>query len=262
MIMYFKTVQSGAFKTLIEVLKEVFMEVNFIFDSNGIRMSSMDSTHTVMVKLNLEAKNFEEYHCPNRFRCGVPIANMFKLLKVISNNDVISMFVERTEAHRLCIEVSNAEKNTITNYKLNMIDIDEEIYNIPDVEFESVMTMPSQDLQRILRDMGQISQLVRLCNTGNKFILSCQGDFAEQQTVIQGQASSGAGGNGVSFVKGATREVSGRFSLEKLNQLVKSASLCSNVEIYLKEKFALILVYHIASLGEIKYIIAPKIDQA
>ena len=44
-----KTVQSGAFRTLIEALKEILTEANLEFDSQGIKIMAVDETHTVLV---------------------------------------------------------------------------------------------------------------------------------------------------------------------------------------------------------------------
>ena len=44
-----KTIQSAAFRTLIEALKEILSEANLEFDSTGIKIMAMDETHTVLV---------------------------------------------------------------------------------------------------------------------------------------------------------------------------------------------------------------------
>ena len=54
-----KTVQSGAFRTLIEALKEILTEANLEFDSNGIKIMAVDETHTVLVFLRLYSDRFE-----------------------------------------------------------------------------------------------------------------------------------------------------------------------------------------------------------
>ena len=48
-----KTVQSGAFRTLIEALKEILTEANLEFDPQGIKVMAVDETHTVLVYLRL-----------------------------------------------------------------------------------------------------------------------------------------------------------------------------------------------------------------
>jgi proliferating cell nuclear antigen len=59
-----KTVQSGAFRTLIEALKEILTEANLEFDSQGIKIMAVDETHTVLVYLRLHSDRFETYYCP------------------------------------------------------------------------------------------------------------------------------------------------------------------------------------------------------
>ena len=59
LILEVKTVQSSAFRVLIEALKEILTDANFEFDSTGIKVMAMDSSHTVLVHLKLQAKNFE-----------------------------------------------------------------------------------------------------------------------------------------------------------------------------------------------------------
>ena len=48
-----KTVQSGAFRTLIEALKEILTEANLEIDPNGLKIIAMDGTQTVLVHLRL-----------------------------------------------------------------------------------------------------------------------------------------------------------------------------------------------------------------
>ena len=54
-----KTEQAGAFRILIEALKEILTEANFVFDDSGIKLMAMDSTHTILIHMKLEA-NFQQ----------------------------------------------------------------------------------------------------------------------------------------------------------------------------------------------------------
>ena len=66
MILEIKTVQSAAFRVLTEALKEILTDANFEFDETGLKIMAMDSSHTVLVHLKLNAENFEYYHCKNK----------------------------------------------------------------------------------------------------------------------------------------------------------------------------------------------------
>ena len=57
-----KTVQSSAIKILVESLKEILTDANLIIDENGIKLIAMDSTHSVLVYLKLDADKFESFY--------------------------------------------------------------------------------------------------------------------------------------------------------------------------------------------------------
>jgi len=74
--------------------------------------------------------------------------NLFKLIKTMTNNDTLTLYIERNDINRLGIKIENGEKNSITNFKLNLMDLDEESITIPSATFESITTMPSGDFQK------------------------------------------------------------------------------------------------------------------
>ena len=49
----------------------------------------------------------------------------------------------------LGIKIENSEKNSVTKYKLNLMDLHEDTISIPPATFDSVITMPSTDFQKI-----------------------------------------------------------------------------------------------------------------
>ena len=49
----------------------------------------------------------------------------------------------------LGIKIENADKNTRTTYKINLLDLQTDHFDIPEVKFNSVITLPSNDFQKI-----------------------------------------------------------------------------------------------------------------
>ena len=256
--LYFNSVQSSTLKTLIEAMKDVLNDVTIHFKSDGFKVISMDGTKTTLVHMSLDGKKFEEYHCPNNFDCGVNMTSLFKLMKPISNNDTITMFIEKENTTELVIKIENSEKKTIDQSYLKLLDIDDDIINIPNSEFNAIITMPSADFQRYCRDMYNISDKVTLTSYYKKslhyFEISCEGDFAKKKINI----AESNNGLVVTNAENNLSSASGIFSLKYLNLFTKSTSLCSTVEIYLKDKYPLFLSYSISNLGQIRYCLAPK----
>ena len=222
-----QTVQASAFRILIEALKEILTDANFEFDSSGMKIVAMDSSHTVLVHLRLNSENFETYVCnKNKLILGVNLINFYKLMKIMGNNDTLSLRVDSEDLSSLNIIIENSEKNTVTKFKLNLMDLHEENIEVPPPSFESVITMPSIDFQKICRDMHNLADEIEIKSVGNQLIFACKGQFAEQETCI------GSSSNGLSFIQNSQDNiVQGIYALKHLVLFSKCTNLCNSITI-------------------------------
>lgn len=251
--MYMTSVQSGAIRTLVELLKEALNDVNFIFDETGVRVTAMDGSHVALIHMKLEASKCEEFFCKEKIEVGLNMLHFFRLVKTINNSDTVSFYIKENEKNELGIIISNSDKNSLTNFKMKLLDLDIKDINIPDVDIECIITMPSNDFQRMCRDMLNISETVKIVSGDDHLRILCEGDFASQETII------GETTHGLVFNKN-DNVVSGKFSLKYLNLFTKGTNLCNTIELYMKNNYPLILKYNIANLGEIRFCLAPKED--
>ena len=88
-----KTVQTSAIRTLVEALKCILVEMNFIFDKDGIRMVAMDNMKVVMVHLRLAADKFEKYEFngSNRLVVGLNTDHLYRIVKTATNDDTLTL---------------------------------------------------------------------------------------------------------------------------------------------------------------------------
>ena len=255
-VMYLRTVQSSAIRVLIEALKEILTDTNLEFDSENIKVIAMDPSHTVLVHLLLNSNKFERYYCPNKLLIGINTINLFKLIKALQNNDILTLFIEKNNTNQLGIRMENGEANQITQYKMNLMDLNQDNISIPPIEFESVITLPSNNFQKICRDMFNLSDNIEITTYGQQITFKCKGDIADQETSI-GQSQS----SGMSLVKNDNTNqneiIQGMFSLKYLVLFTKCTNLSSSIELYLKNDYPLIIRYQVANLGEVKLCLAP-----
>jgi proliferating cell nuclear antigen len=253
-----KTVQSGAFRTLIEALKEILTEANLEFDPQGLKIMAVDETHTVLVYMRLLSDKFETFYCPAKHVLGVNMIYFFKLIKTMGNNDSLTLYLPASNPNKLGIRMENSEKSTVTNYFLKLFDTDVEDIQIPSLNFTSIIHMPSTDLQKICRDMNALGEKldVEITSSAADLIFKCIGDFAEQETIIS--ENNGTSNMKVHKSSGNSAEiVQGIFQLKHLVLFTKCTSLCPSIELYLKNDYPLILRYTVANLGEVKLVLAP-----
>jgi len=248
-----KTVQASSFKILVEALKELLTDTCIEFDESGMKIIAMDNSHIVLVHLKLDAQKFEHFYCRGKLSIGVNMLNFHKLIKTINSNDTLTLFMDDADINHLGIKIENMDKHTKTIYKLNLLDLDNPQISIDPTEFNSVITLPSSDFQKICRDMNNVSELVEIKNIGNQLIFSCKGDFCCQETVLSDN-DTGA----ITTISKNSDIIQGVFKLKYLVLFTKCTNLCNTIEVYLKNDYPMIIKYAVASLGEIKLAIAPQ----
>lgn len=255
-IMELKTVQTNAFKTLTEALKEILTDANIEFTDSAMKIITMDPTQTILVHLKLEKDNFESYYCKHKIFIGVNMLNFFKLIRTLTNNDALTLFIEEGNTNLLGIRIENGEKNSLTTYYLNLIEVDEASYQIPPAQFESIITMPSGEFNKICRDMINLADVIEIKSVGSQLIFSCKGEFASQETII------GETNNGLNFVKSTTEDniIQGYYNLKHLVLFTKCTNLCNSIEMYMKNNFPIVIKFSVGSIGSLKLALAPKIE--
>lgn len=255
LLLEIKTVQSSTVKQVIDALKEILMDVNLEFDETGMRIVALDTTHAVLVHLKLDADKFETYTCEKKLYVGINILKLHMLIKTITNNDLLTLYVEADDPNSLGIRIDNPDKGVRTSYKLSMLDINVVNIQIPPAEFETIVTMPSMDFQKIIRDMHNLADFIELRNVENELRFSCKGDFCTQDTILSLDRAAN-----MTIVRDAERPheiIQGVFNLKYLSTFTKCTNLSNVVEIYLKNSFPLCLVYSVSSLGTIRLFLAP-----
>lgn len=253
-VLEIKTVQSQAFKILIECLKELITDTTIDFDETGLKIVCMDTTMCVLAHCKLLAEKFEYYHCENKISVGVNFINLYKLIRTINSNDTLTLFIESNDLNHLGIKIENGEKNSKTTYKLNLLDLDSRQIHIDNAEFNTVINLPSVDFQKWCRDMNNIAETVEIKNIGNQLILSCKGDFCSQETII---VDNDNGINTINYKKNSDDIVQGIFNLKYLVLFSKCSNLCGTVELLLKNDYPIVVRYLVASLGTISLLLAP-----
>lgn len=245
------TIQAIAFKIMVEALKELLTDTCIEFDETGMTILAMDTSHVVLVHLKLDASKFETYNCKGRLNIGVNMLNLHKLIKTINSNSTLSMFIDDEDMNHLGICIENADKNTKTTYKLNLLDLDHPAITVDPTDFNDVTTMPSCDFQKICRDMHNLADYMEIRSISNQLVFSCKGDFCSQETIISDSTGDESRNTNMDIVQGV-------FSIKHLVLFTKCTNLCPTLELYIKNDYPLIIKYDVSSLGSIRLALAPQ----
>ena len=81
-----------------------------------MKIMAMDSAHTVLVYLKLDADKFESFFCKEKYVVGISMINFFKLIKTMTNNDTLTLYIDEDDSDKLGIKIENGDKNSIRDF--------------------------------------------------------------------------------------------------------------------------------------------------
>lgn len=262
-ILSIQTVQIAPFRTLMTALKDILLETNITFTSEGIKIINMDKSHTILAHLHLAAKQFESFECKmDKIIIGVNMLHLFKLINTIDNDDTLTIYIEESDytdgvVQYLGLKFENGDIKQQKYQKLRLIEPEHEELEIPSVTFSSVLNLPTTDFQKIIRDLSCISDKIEIRSivgdNGAELIFKCRGGFAEAE--VRRAESDGS----MQYIQkqSTNKIIQGEFSLKNLGYFIKCTNLCNQIEMYLDNNLPLVVKYNVASLGEIKLCLAP-----
>ena len=241
-----RTVKAASIRTLFDGIKEILTEGNIEMDSLGMKIMAMDGTHTILVHMRLHADRFDEFFCPTKTIFGVTMMNLNKYLKGITSDDHLVMYQSRSNQSKLGLIKLNGEKQMSTEMDLNLMELDIKPIEIPAVHFPSIITMPSSDFQKIIKELSPLGEIVEIKSAENELIFRLDGgEFGNVSTTcIMPRAS--------------TEIVQGYFGLKQLSLFTKLTPLSTDITLYLKNNYPIIIEYSVAGLGEVKLALAPS----
>jgi proliferating cell nuclear antigen len=258
-VLTIKTVQIAPFRTLMTALKDILLESNISFQPDGIRIINMDKSHTILVHLFLPASKFEFYECnKEKIIIGVNMFHLFKLINSIDNDDTLTIYIENADyfdgiVSHLALKFENGDIKQCKTQKLKLIEPEQDELEVPEVKFSSIINLPSQDFQKIIRDLSCISDKLEIKSVGNELIFKCQGQFASAEI----HRAETDGSMEFTMKPELSKIIQGEFSLKNLGYFIKCTNLCNQIEIYLENDLPLIVKYDVASLGWIRLALVP-----
>ena len=268
-ILELKTSQSTAIKIVVDAINSLLTDANFDFfpynmeNDNGesiiggMVIKEVNKTGKILVYMKLEADKFDIYkynYHKKKLTLGIDINNLLRCLKCMSQFDNMTWLVDDDDINKLCIILESSEKKEKKIFKLNLMDIEEQNYDITPIQFPYLITLPSSDFHKYCKDMASSTDKIEIKSTANKLYFSGKGEMGYIDFEV------GESNGGLSIISNTNNNneiVQGLFELKFLLIFTKCTNLSNLVTLYLKNDYPIIVNYQIGSLGEIKLVLSP-----
>ncbi|TCD67238.1 proliferating cell nuclear antigen [Steccherinum ochraceum] len=156
-----KLAEAAILKRLLDAIKELVADANFECNEEGIHLQAMDNSHVALVSVQLAESGFKKYRCDRPMPLGVNLNSLTKVLKCAKDDDIcILKAADDADLLSLTYEARNSDR--IAEYDMKLMDIDSDKLGIPDTDYDARVTMPSSEFGRIVRDLSQLGESVRI----------------------------------------------------------------------------------------------------
>lgn len=224
----------------------------------GVVVKEVNKTGKILVYMKLDADKFDvyKYNYPKKkLILGIDIGNLLKCLKCMSHFDTMTWLVDDEDINKLIVVLESVERKEKKTFKLNLMDIEEETYDITPIQFPYSITIPSSDFHKYCKDMSGSTEKIEIKATSKKLFFSGKGEIGNVEFEV-GETNGGL--QIVSTTSNTNEIVQGLFDLKFLIIFTKCTNLCNQVVLFLKNDYPIIVTYQVAALGEIKLVLSPS----
>ena len=252
---------NNLFSKIIVAISGITDLVNVECQEHGMSLQATDDLDVCMVSLQLNADGFLSYDCYTDCVLGLNVELLAKSIKQIDEKTSVEILCEVCEEHIDEVEFTfrSRDKQSMSCFKIFLTTIDEDTYDIPNLNCTGSLSVPSSELRRICKSLTPFGDTLELDVKANEIRFSVTGNMGFATISIRKPLIQGFGLYG-SVLTDCTAEVVQKLSLPYMNQISKSSCLSENVLITLSAEGPVKFEYKMGGLGYISYYLAPIID--
>ena len=248
MALFEGTLKSGhLFRNVVDSVKDLLTDVNIYVSEHGIQIGGMDSSHVSLIKCVLSSNDFTHFECKKEGQIGVNIQNISKILKCITNDDSLKLYSSDTH-----LNIVFQSENGKSEFELNLIEIDSEDIDIPEMEGDATIKMLSSKFHNIINSLSIIGLDCKISCINNKLKFETSGDLGYGNVSIEKEEIDIS----------SEKDVINSYSLKYLSHFCKGTCLNPLILIKLCEDQPLCVTFNLANSNNsyLDYYLAPRIE--
>ena len=212
----------------------------------------------ILVKLNLDAGNFESFHCTEpKITIGIDMHLLYSLLKTVNDDDPVMLYMNKDNMSTLYIRslCEGSEGSELTDIEVPLMDLNNVRMPLPETNFQNRITMSSDKFNTICKQLSVNASSVEIRSVNNEILFRGNNEGGKVTKTYRDTQYTGKKKNKPDKV------VQGIYELRYLMIFSKCTKLCNTIEIYLKNDFPLVLVISVATLGKMYVFLSPLENQ-
>lgn len=205
----------------------------------------------------MEAHGFETYRCDRSQNLGISLATLSKIFKCAANEDTCTLKYDE-DSDVITIVFDNADKERQQECEMKLMDLDAEHLGIPEQDYACVVTMPSSEFQKAVRDLSMFTDSLNVVATKNGIQFQGKGDTGSH--TIRWQQTANADNENDAVAIDLKEPVNVTFAIKYMNHFIKASALSPTVTLSMSQDIPIVVEYKIGEMGYLRFYLAPKIE--
>jgi proliferating cell nuclear antigen PCNA len=204
-----------------------------------------------MVDMTLPRSVFQEYNCTEEHDICLGVAEIVKVSKRMAGDDRLVFNLDESEKRFEIKMIGHAERT----FKLQLLTPPEERTQKITPSFDIQAEMLSDAFKHVVKDIGVVSNHLKVTATSQTLVFAGAGDTGEVEVVLKlGDDESSL------FSLRTMNEATSMYALSYLTEIAKAIS-GDSLTLQMAAYKPILLEFSIAESGEIRYLLAPRVER-
>jgi len=252
------SVKAEAFSSIFQHMKLFTESVNVMFEPDRMFIQAMDSARVSIVEMYLPADWFDKYEHKKSgtITLGINTTIMFKVLSTRDKIQSILLNYDMNQSDKLGLEFTSESKSVFNkNFEIPLMDIDEEMMEIPTMDYQAEFSLPSANFASLVTQMKLF---------GDTLQFECSEDKIQMSAVSQDVGKMNVNIpiddlNAFSINEGEELNIS--FSITHLGSICAYSKIAKDIDICITNNYPIRLTYLLNDSGaKFVFYLAPKMS--
>jgi hypothetical protein len=245
-----KTSEGYDIKILAELLKSNMKVGCLEISADGIGFEMCDANEIILIKFNLDAKNFNIYefrHKESKLNVGINLQHFYNMLTSVKKKDHIQFVITSKTPNDLTLEIFSKGENFVSETSSVKIQhIQNMIIDELPTEYETSIITSSSEYQKMTKGLKRLGNVINVFGRKRQIIFS-----SDSNGVIRRESKFGE-------IDESEIEYSESFTNQQIANTAKIAGIADRIRIKYRKEYPLCLEGNIGPLGNITVFIKSR----
>lgn len=245
------------FVSIFQLLKNWNSYINMCFEKDKLYIQSMDKSHICLADIEIKNKWFTTFDCPNNNKISIDSTQFAVLMNYALKHDTLELIYDDVSStDKLFINFLNEKEHNGSFdhfFELNLIDVDEDSLEIPNVEYDVDFTIKSKKFVEVLSELNTFGQNLNIKCSESTIELNANCEYTKLKVNVPINDLD-------EYAIAENEELNISVSLSHLCKMCLSMKICQTINIGLSYEYPMLLKYNLGDDIKVNFYIAPKIS--